>query len=152
MSLIRPFLIGCATGLRSMSPLAVVSAVRHGRGRTSGGSPALIDHAGVSTVLIGLALLESVGDKLPAAPDRTAKVGIGARMLTGGLSAAALAPRSQRFAAAVLGASGAVGAAFVGVHLRRRAMGRFGRVATGLVEDAAAVGSALWLAKRAYGT
>ena len=146
MSLIRPFLIGCATGLRSMSPLAVVSAARP-RPHASGATPAILDRKGVSASLIGLALLEAAGDKLPAAPDRIVPVGVAARVMTGGLAGAALAPRQQRIAAATLGAAGAVIAAYLSFGLRRRAMRKFGQVSTGLFEDVVAGGAALWLAR-----
>jgi uncharacterized membrane protein len=74
-------------------------------------------------------------------------LGIAARVLTGGLAGAAVAPRGRRVAAVTLGATGAVGAAYLGFHLRRRAMRRFGQVSTGLMEDAVAGGAALWLAR-----
>jgi uncharacterized membrane protein len=142
MSLIRPLLIGCATGLRSMSPLAVVSALRR-----RPDTPAILDNKGVTAALIGLALLEAAGDKLPVAPDRIAPLGIAARALTGGAAGAALAPRRQRVAAVALGAAGAVAAGYLSFHLRQRAMRRFGQISTGLVEDTIAGGAALWLAR-----
>jgi uncharacterized membrane protein len=142
MSLIRPFLIGCASGLRSMSPLAVVSALRRGPA-----TPAILEHKAVSASLIGLALAEAAGDKLPFAPDRIAPLGVAARVVTGGIAAAALAPRRRRVAAVALGVTGAVIAGYLSFHLRQRAMRRFGQLSTGFLEDAIAGGAALWLAR-----
>ena len=152
MSLTRSFLIGCASGMRSMSPLAVVSGLRRRRAASPGsGRPPLIDGRAVKIGLAGLALAEAAGDKLPFAPDRIVPVGIAARIVTGGLAGAALAPRSQRAAAAVLGATGAVGAAYVTFALRKRAMERYGQTSTGLIEDAIAFGASLWLARSPRG-
>jgi uncharacterized membrane protein len=146
MSLIRSFLIGCATGLRSITPLAVLSAV-HRRSSMTNGAPATPDHRVASTALIALAVLEAAGDKLPFAPDRIAPLGLAARAAAGGLAGAALAPWRRRAAGAVIGAASAIGAAYLGFNLRRRAMRRFGQVSTGLLEDAISGGAALWLAR-----
>ena len=99
--------------------------------------------------LMGLALAEAAGDKLPLAPNRIVPTGIAARILTGGVAGAALAPRGRRADAAVLGALGAVMAAYASFGLRKRAMSRFGQVSTGVLEDLIAVGASLWLARTA---
>ncbi len=134
--------------MRSMSPLAVVSILRRGpRTETADGSRLFIDRPAVKIGLAGLAVVEAAGDKLPLAPDRIVPVGIVARIVTGGLAGAALSPRTDRAAAAILGAAGAVGAAYITFALRKRAMTRFGQTSTGLIEDAVTLGASLWLAR-----
>ncbi len=152
MTLIPSFLIGCASGLRSMSPLAVIGVLRRPRPAPTGRSAtSIIDSRAVKIGLVGLAVAEAAGDKLPFAPDRIVPLGIAARIATGGLAGAALAPRDQRAIAALLGATGAVAAAYVSFGLRKRAMSRFGQASTGLIEDAVALGASLWLARATRG-
>lgn len=145
MTLLPSFLIGCVSGLRSMSPLAVVSVLR----RRPSGRRSMVNGRAVKIGLGALALAEAAGDKLPMAPNRIVPAGIAARIVTGGLAGAALAPGNRRALAAMLGALGAVGAAYVSFGLRKSAMSRFGQTSTGLVEDAVALGASLWLARTA---
>ena len=72
-----------------------------------------------------------------------------ARIVTGAIAGAALAPREQRGLAAVLGAGAAVGAAYLTFNLRVRAMKRYGQKTTGAVEDAITLGSASLIARSA---
>jgi len=149
---IRPFLIGVAAGPRSMIPLAVVSAAaRRGGLADDNGAPALLANPIFSAAVMAFAAGEAVGDKLPFAPDRIIVPGLAARVVTGGLAGAALAPRGRRRAAAALGAAGAVGAAYLSFAIRARAMRRFGQVPTGIVEDAMALGAALMIVNGAAG-
>jgi uncharacterized membrane protein len=141
--MISSFLIGLAAGARALTPLAVVSqAARQGDLPRNNGAPSWIGYplaaAGIKTLAAG----ELWGDKLHSAPDRIVPAGLVARLLTGALSGAALAPRKRVLAGGVLGATAAVGAAYVTFALRQRAMRRFGQTPTGLVEDALTVGLA----------
>lgn len=68
--------------------------------------------------------------------------GIAARLVTGGLAGAALAPRRHAALGAFLGASAAVGAAYLTFNARMAAMRRAGQTSTGLVEDALTLGAA----------
>jgi uncharacterized membrane protein len=120
--MLRSILIAALAGSRSMTPLAAVALTR---GATGAGLMALG------------ALGELVGDKWRKAPDRIVPAGLAARVVTGAVVARALAPRSRRNAATVLGAAVAVGSAYVTWNARIRAQRRFGQVRTGLVEDAA---------------
>jgi uncharacterized membrane protein len=97
---------------------------------------AWLAHPAVSAGLGLLAAGELWGDKLRGAPDRIAPAGVAARIVTGGLSGAALAPRRRAALGAVLGALAAVGAAYFTFGLRRRAIRRFGQTTSGLFEDA----------------
>ena len=107
----------------------------------------LIDNRAVKVVLAALALGEAAGDKLHSAPDRIVPVGIVARIVTGGIAGAALGSRNNRGAAAILGATGAVAAAYLTFALRSRAIRRFGQTSTGVLEDALTLGASLWLAR-----
>jgi uncharacterized membrane protein len=148
--MISSFLIGLAAGARALTPLAVVSqAAGRGALRERGGAASWLGHplaaAGIKTLAAG----ELWGDKLHSAPDRIVPAGLFARLLTGALSGAALALRRRALAGAVLGATAAVGAAYVTFALRQRAMRRFGQTPTGLVEDALTVGLAELVVTRA---
>lgn len=126
-----------------MTPLAAVSEAAHrGHLPSDNGAPAWLGHPWLAAGAKLLAAGELWGDKLPSAPDRIAPVGILARVVTGGLAGAALAPRRQQLIGGAIGAGAAVVAAYVTFHLRMRAMRRFGQTSTGVVEDALTVGAA----------
>jgi hypothetical protein len=72
--------------------------------------------------------------------------GILARIATGALAGMAVAPHREQRLGAVLGATAAVGAAYVSFGIRQRAIRKRGQTATGLIEDAIAVGAALLVA------
>lgn len=141
--MLQSLLIGLSAGSRSMTPLAAVSEAAH-----SGHLPAdnraarLLAKPWVAAGSKALAAGELWGDKLPSAPDRIVPAGIAARIVTGGLAGAALAPRKRMILGAMIGASAAVAASYVTFALRMRAMRRFGQTSTGLVEDALTVGAA----------
>ena len=141
--MIRSLLIGLVAGARAMTPLAAVSdAARRGELRSSGAARLWLSHPVVSAGSKVLAAGELFGDKLASAPDRIVPAGIAARIVSGGLAGAALAPRGRGVGGAVLGAAAAVGAAYLTFGIRTRAMRRFGQTPTGLVEDALTVGAA----------
>lgn len=141
--MIRSFLIGLAAGARSMTPLAAVSdAARHGALPADNGAPAWLGHPLVAAGSKALAAGELMGDKLPSAPDRIVPAGIAARLVTGALAGAALAPRKSALLGAALGAAGAVGAAYVTFALRMPALRRYGQTSTGVIEDALTVAAA----------
>jgi uncharacterized membrane protein len=141
--MIHSFLIGLVAGSRAMTPLALVSdAARRGTLPKSSAAPAWLGHPLVAVGSKALAAAELGGDKMRSAPDRIAGLGIVARIVSGGVAGAALAPRGRALGGAVLGAAAAVGAAYLTFGLRRLAIGRFGQTTTGLVEDALTVGAA----------
>ena len=144
--MIRSFLIGAVAGMRAMTPLAAVAeSARDGALPDHNGAPGLLAHPLVSAVTKALAAGELAGDKMPSAPDRIIAPGIAARVVTGAMAGAALAPREQRIPAAMLGIAGAVGGAYVSFHVRMWAIRRFGQVPTGLVEDAAMLAATRWI-------
>lgn len=150
MALIHSALMGAVAGMRAMTPLAtVVNAARSGMLPADSGAPPLLAHPLVSNGALALAAGELAGDKMKTAPDRIVAAGMLARIATGAITGAALAPWRQREVGAILGATAAVGAAFITFDLRMRAMERYGQSATGLIEDAIAVGSATLIARSA---
>jgi uncharacterized membrane protein len=115
-------LLGFATGLRSMTPMAVVCWFAYfGRlpvADTWAGWTARLTVAIVFTVL---ALGEYVGDKLPRTPNRTSPGPLLVRVVFGGLvgSISATAMHGAWLEGAVLGGLAAVVGAFAGFLLRR---------------------------------
>lgn len=146
--MLASFLIGLVAGARSMTPLAAVSEAAARNALPAGGRFPWLGHPVVAGVSKALAAGELAGDKMASAPDRIVAPGIAARLVTGGLAGAALAPRRQAVAGAALGAAAAVGAAYLTFGLRVRAMRRFGQKRTGAVEDALTLAAAGLILKR----
>lgn len=150
MALIHSILMGAVAGMRAMTPLATVTnAARTRNLPADNGALPLLGSRLASSLAGTLAAGELAGDKMKTAPDRIVAAGMLARIATGAIAGAALAPARQRPLAAVLGASAAVAAAYLTFNLRIRAMQRYGQTPTGLVEDAIAVGSAALIAHSA---
>lgn len=144
------FLIGAVAGMRAMTPLATVAvAARRGELPADNGAPRLLGSPLVVAGALALAAGELAGDKLPSAPDRIVAPGMAARIVTGAIAAAALAPREKRVAAAGIGVVAAIGSAYLTWKVRTRFMQQFGQGPTGFVEDAIALGSAALIARRA---
>lgn len=151
MALIHSILMGAVAGMRAMTPLAAVTnAARSGNLPADNGAPRLLANKLASAGMLALAGGELVGDKMKTAPDRIVPAGMVARVATGMIAGAALAPR-QRKLGALLGAGAAVGMAYVTFNLRMRAIARYGQSSTGAVEDAIAVGSAALITQWAAG-
>lgn len=143
MALIHSILMGAVAGMRAMTPLAAVTnAARTGTLPSDNGAPGLLSNPLASAGMLALAGGELLGDKMKTAPDRIVPAGMVARVATGMIAGAALAPHRQRGIGALLGAGTAVGMAYLTFNLRIRAIARYGQTPTGAVEDAIAVGSA----------
>ncbi|KIP86998.1 MULTISPECIES: DUF4126 family protein [unclassified Stenotrophomonas] len=143
MALIHSILMGAVAGMRAMTPLAAVTnAARTGTLPADNGAPGLLSNPLASAGMLALAGGELLGDKMKTAPDRIVPAGMVARVATGMIAGAALAPHRQRGIGALLGAGTAVGMAYLTFNLRIRAIARYGQTPTGAVEDAIAVGSA----------
>ena len=115
-------LLGFATGLRSMTGIAVLCWYTHldqisVTGTWAGWSAKLV----TAIVFTVLALGEYAGDKLPQMPNRIAAVPLVARLVFGGLcgSIAATAMRGPGLEGVLLGVLGAAIGAFVGFMLRK---------------------------------
>ena len=148
--MLRSILIGLVAGQRAMTPLAVVAgAARSGRLPDGALARDLLAHPLVASGAVALAAAEMAGDKMASAPDRIVLPGLIARTATAGLTGAVLAPPDRRKAAAALAVATAIAASYVGWSLRMRAIPRFGRVATGFVEDAMVLGAGLAITQSA---
>jgi len=135
--MIHSLLIGLVGGMRALSPLAAVTvAARRNALPHNNGASSLLANPMVSNAVMVLAVGELLGDKIPSAPDRIIPPGIAARVVTGAVAGAALAPRDQRATGALLGAAGAVAGAYLSFNGRMRLMDRYDQVSTGIVEDA----------------
>jgi uncharacterized membrane protein len=137
--------LGAVSGLRSLMPAATV-ATRLSAGdqdaATSGNLVRrLLGNPAIARGLRWGASLELVGDKMPFTPSRTTALPLVGRAAWGALVAVAWtdARRPKDIAAAaLLGGGAAVGAAFVGYELRRRATvgrGGVGKFVAGALED-----------------
>ncbi len=89
--------IGFVAGLRSMTAPAVVSWGAHLGWLALKGSPLGFLSSPVAAGIFTLAALgELVADQLPTTPNRTAPVGFGARIVTGGFCGAAIALAAEQ--------------------------------------------------------
>jgi uncharacterized membrane protein len=146
------FLIGLVTGLRSMTPLAAVSwAARLGWLRLEDTPLAFFGFAATPYVFTLLALGELIVDKLPKTPSRKAPAPFATRIAVGALCGAALCPSRGAWMIGV--AEGAVGATLgtqAGFEFRRRLVKATGGrdLPIALLEDAIAIGGALWIVSR----
>jgi uncharacterized membrane protein len=113
--------IGVVAGLRSLTAPAVVALGAHIGWINLHGSPfAFMGTAWAVGLFTVLALVEFVADLLPSAPDRTAPVGLSARIVTGALTGACLASAggARGWLGALAGAIGGIAGAFGGYHAR----------------------------------
>lgn len=137
--------IGIIAGLRSMmAPAAVSWAARHGWLNLEPTALAFLGYAFTPWILTVLALGELVTDQLPSTPSRKVPMQFGGRILTGGLSGAAIgAGNGQLFAGLIAGVIGAVIGTLGGSAVRGQLATAFGsdRPAA-LIEDAVAIGGA----------
>jgi uncharacterized membrane protein len=152
MTLLFAFLIGLFAGLRSLTaPAAVSWAVYLGWLRLE--RPlSLIGTLPAVVILTLLALGELVADKLPRTPNRTAPLGLSARVLTGGLTGACVAVGGGQSAlvGALLGVLGGVVGCFAGYQARTGLVKTLGTrdLYVALVEDFVAVAGCLWVVTR----
>ncbi len=145
--MLRSLLMGLVAGQRSMSPLAALAgAARQGRLPYDNAEARLLEHPVIAAGGVAMAAAEMAGDKMESAPDRTVFLGLLARTITSGFAGATLAPPRQRLAGAAVGIGTALISSHVGLAARKWAMRRWGQTATGIVEDALSIGSALAIA------
>jgi uncharacterized membrane protein len=135
-------LIGAVASARSMTPMATIAMARLA-GRGAPGRLILLDHPLFKFGALAMGAGELFGDKMKSAPDRVVPAGIAARLVTGAIAGAAVAPNTARARAAAVGAAAAVAASYITFNLRMRALRRYGQTKSGLVEDVITVGSTL---------
>jgi uncharacterized membrane protein len=139
-------LIGIVAGMRAMAaPAAVSWAARLGWLNLAPTSLAFLGYAFTPWIFTALALGELITDQLPATPSRKVPVQFGTRLLSGGLSGAAIGAANGQLAPGVLaGVSGAVIGTIGGAAMRGRIAAWFGQDRpAALIEDAVAIGGAL---------
>jgi uncharacterized membrane protein len=146
MILLLALVIGIVAGLRAMTAPAAVSWAAHARWLDLGGTwLAFMGYAFTPWILTVLALGELVGDQLPTTPSRTVPIQFATRILTGGLSGAAVAVAGHHLVTGlVAGMIGAVIGTLGGRAARSQLAAAFGsdRPAA-FLEDAVAIGAAL---------
>lgn len=138
-------LIGIVAGLRSMmAPAAVSWAARLGWLDLAQTPLAFLGYAFTPWILTVFALGELVADKLPTTPSRKEPMGFGGRIVTGGLSGAAIGAASGALLlGAIAGIIGAVIGTLGGHAFRARLAKAFGKDRpAALIEDAVAIGGA----------
>jgi uncharacterized membrane protein len=146
--LILCFLLGCVTGLRSLTAPAVVCWGAHlGWLHFAGTKLEFIGHPVTLIVFTLLAIVELIADKLPRTPARTAPLGLIARVVFGCLCGVALATSAGAglVADAIVGVIGAVVGTFAGYNIRQTVVlrARLPGFGVALVEDVVAIASAL---------
>jgi uncharacterized membrane protein len=151
--LLLAFAIGVVAGLRSLTAPAVVAWAAHlGWLQLHGTRLSFMASAITVGIFTVLALGEFYADQLPSTPARTAPVGLIARILTGGLSGAAIAVAGGQTlkVGAVLGALGGVAGAFAGFQARTglvRAL-KVRDLVIALAEDVFAIAAGLFIVTR----
>ncbi len=123
-------LLGLATGLRSMTPMAVLCWFAYlGYVPVQGTWASWTAHLVTVAIFTVLALGELVGDKLPRTPSRTAPAPLIVRLVFGGLigAIAATAMRGPGVEGVLLGVVGAGLGAFAGFMVRRDLVERVGK-------------------------
>jgi uncharacterized membrane protein len=116
------FLLGCVTGLRSLTAPAVVCWAAHlGWLHLAGTKLAFIGRPVTLIVLTLLALVELAADKLPNTPARTAPAGLIARVVFGCLCGVAVGTNADGslLVAAIVGVIGALVGTFAGYNVRK---------------------------------
>ena len=115
------FLLGAVAGLRSMTaPAAAAWAAHLGWIHLDGTPVAFLGHTVAAYILAAAAVGELVADKLPRTPNRTDPGPFIARILTGGLSGAALVAGTggSLVAGAIAGALGGAAGTLGGYRVR----------------------------------
>ena len=138
-------LLGGLTGLRTMTPMAVLCWFSYAGDLEVHRSWAFWTTKLVTAVVFTLlAAGELIGDKLPKTPNRTAPFPLLARMGFGGLvgAIAATSLHGSVIEGVLLGLISSVAGAFVGVNLRQYLVKErgFPDLPVALVEDALAIG------------
>ena len=152
MTLLFAFLIGLFAGLRSLTPPAAVAWAAHlGWLRLArplsfiGSLPAVI-------ILSVSAVGEVFVDKLPNTPNRTAPLGLIARIVTGSLTGACVSVGGGKSAVvgAGLGMLGGIVGCFGGYQVRARLVKSLGQpdFNIALIEDLIAIGGSLFIVTR----
>ncbi|MDX1582230.1 MAG: DUF4126 family protein [Thermoanaerobaculia bacterium] len=150
MELVIAATFGALSGMRTFSGPTVAALLKTLNEDESGPLGDRLNGKRPLSILGGLALLELIGDKLPAAGDRIDPAPMIGRIAAGALAGALVCrDRSDERVAssAGVGALSALGAAVASFHLRRSIRENTGApdILLGMLEDGAVYGSALVL-------
>jgi uncharacterized membrane protein len=152
MTLLFAFLIGLFAGLRSLTPPAAVAWAAHLGWLRLARTLSFIGSLPAVIILSVLAVAEVFVDKLPSTPNRTAPLGLIARIVTGGLTGACVSVSGGRSAVvgAGLGMLGGIVGCFGGYHVRAWLVKSLGQpdFNIALVEDLIAIGGSLFIVTR----
>jgi uncharacterized membrane protein len=153
MTFLLALLIGFIAGLRSLTAPAIVSVAAHLNWiHLENTKLSWLGSSVTMYILILLALVELVMDKLPTTPSRTSAVPLTARIVLGALSGAAIcaAGGASIIAGAILGIVGALAGAFAGYQVRHKLTAdlKLPDIVVALAEDAVAIGGALLIVSR----
>lgn len=141
-------LLGALTGLRTLTPMAVLCWFAYvGDLPVDGTWASWTGKLGTAIVFTVLAVGELIGDKLPKMPNRTSPVPLIARLFFGGLVGAIVAAGldGSGIEGVILGVLGALIGTYGGFLIRRDIVQRLGRKDwhVALVEDVICVGCAV---------
>jgi uncharacterized membrane protein len=141
--------IGVLSGLRALSPIAVVCwlALLH-RLPVTGWASFVGSKVAVGLFSLG-AVGELISDKLPKTPSRLKQPGFSIRIVTGGLCGLVLANAGSfsLIGGALLGAIGAVAGSYLGYFARSRITGNLGLpdLPVALVEDIICIAGSVYV-------
>lgn len=151
--LLLPFCLGALCGLRTFTPIALMSIAAHQGWVTLTGTPfAFLATTAALVITVVLALGEIVVDKLPKTPSRLRPAGLIGRTSLGAITAVAFAfAHHQAFAVPLaLGVIGALLGAFLGHRFRTglvRAL-KSRDLPIALLEDAICIAGSLLIVTR----
>src|SRR6185369_2808365 len=152
MTLLFAFLIGLLAGLRSLTPPAAVAWATHLGWLRLARPLSLIGSLPAVITLSVLAVGEVFVDKLPNTPNRTAPLGLIARIVTGSLTGACVSVGGGKSAVvgAGLGMLGGIIGCFGGFQVRARLVKSLRQpdFNIALLEDLIAIGGSLFIVSR----
>ena len=152
MTLLFAFLIGLFAGLRSLTPPAAVAWAVHLGWLKLARPLSLIGSLPAVIILSVLAITEVSIDKLPNTPNRTAPLGLIARVVTGGFTGACVSLGGGRspLVGAGLGVIGGIAGCFGGYHARARLVKSLRQpdFNIALLEDLIAIGGSVFIVSR----
>ena len=152
MTLLFAFLIGLFAGLRSLTPPAAVAWATYLGWLKLARPLSLVGSLPAVIILSLLAVTEVIVDKLPNTPNRTAPLGLIARIVTGGFTGAcvSLGGGKSAFVGAALGVAGGIVGCFGGYHARAWLVKSVGQpdFNVALLEDLIAIGGSLFVVSR----
>ncbi len=137
MSLLAAFGLGAVTGVRSMIGLAFFSDHANEDKQKNNPALTLLKMPQAAPIIKLMAAGEVVMDKMPFAPDRTAAGPLIGRAVLGALVGAAIS-KDKWVQGGIVGALGAIVAAYIAYHLRKTLHDdrHIPNVVLGMVEDA----------------